>query len=163
GSTRNPWTVRVDGIAIARLSEIWVDMYRFQGSAALAGAFRLRPGREAEIGPASIEFASGGVRLGGEPVIALDHGRIGCRIEEWDPRLLQGDAVWRNVSGEVALSGPVERLAFLDYFLRRSPVPRIGGGAGRARIRAHIDRGTARAEVSLEARNLVVRTAASKL
>jgi hypothetical protein len=163
GSPRNPWTIRVDGIAIERLSEIWVDMYRFQGSAALHGEFRLRPGRLARIGPAAIDFASGRVRLGDEPVIALDRSRIGCRIEEWDPRLVEGDAVWRNISGEVALSGGVERLAFLDYFLRSSPVPRVAGGAGRARIGVRIDRGTARGAVSVEARDLVVRTAASKL
>src|SRR5262245_12128401 len=123
-SLKNPWTVRIDGISIDRLSEIWVDMYRFQGNARLAGRFRLRPGLEAEVGPATIDFDSGQVRLGREPVLDVAPSRLTCRIEPWDPRVVKGDAVWQSLSGEVRMDGRVERLDFANYFVRRARAPR---------------------------------------
>jgi hypothetical protein len=163
GPPRNPWTVRVEGISIERISEIWVDLYRFQGSARLTGRFRLRPGLEAEVGPAEILLSSGRVRLGAEPVVKIEESRLACRIEEWDPRILRGDAVWKNISGQVDVSGPVERIDFVNYFLRASSTPRLSGGSGRVRIQARIERGVARGEVALDAGGLGLQTAVSRL
>jgi hypothetical protein len=163
GRIGNPWTIRIEDIAIRRLSEIWVDMYRFQGDASLTGRFRLRPGLAAEVGPATIDFASGDVRLGREPVLRLDPSRISARFEPWDPRVLQGDAVWRRVTGEIRMSGFVPGLAFANYFLRRARSPRLDGGSGRTRIRARIEDGVARGDVALGAGSLGVQTAVSSL
>jgi hypothetical protein len=163
GGPGNPWTVRVDGISIEKLSEIWVDMYRFEGESKLTGRFRIRPGLAAEIGPATIEFASGDVHLGRDPVLRLDPGRLSARFDPWDPRVLQGDAVWRRVTGEVRMSGRVERVAFANYFLRRARVPRLSGGSGQARIRVGIEGGVARGEVAFDARRLGLQTAVSSL
>ncbi|HEY7111450.1 MAG TPA: hypothetical protein VIA45_00840 [Thermoanaerobaculia bacterium] len=148
--SRSPWTVRVDAIAVERLSEIAIAHYRFAGTARLRGRFRLTPHRAAEVGPAEIAIEDGTLRLRSDPMLAFDRGgRIAARIAPWDPRELPGAAVWRRVSGEVRLEGAVPGLAFLNHYIHEPPSVRFGGGTGRARVEARIEGGVARGEARL--------------
>jgi len=148
----SPWTVQLDAISIAHLSEIGIGLYRFRGSAHLAGSFRLTTHRAAEVGPAEIRIDGGLLKLGPDPVLALGPGgRIAGRIAPWDPRQLPGSAVWRRVSGEVRLGGGIEGLDFLDDYLGEPSPVRFAGGNGRARIDAVIADGVATGGAGLSA------------
>lgn len=139
----DPWTVEVGAISLNDFEEIWFDAYRFQGEARLRGQFHLRPGQQARVGPAEIEFQSGKLALAGRPVVANLAGRLGASIAEWDPRLLQGDAVWRNASAQIDLHGPVQGLEFLNVILEHSEEPRFAGGRGVLSIKGEVERGIA--------------------
>ncbi|HTO75758.1 MAG TPA: hypothetical protein VMQ61_06745 [Thermoanaerobaculia bacterium] len=155
GASGSPWTVRVDAISVGRVFEIRIGSYRFEGTARLAGRFRLTPHRAAEVGPAEITIASGTLRLGPDPMLELEPGgRIAARIAAWDPRELPGSAVWRRVSGRVRLRGTVAGLDFLDHYLGNSPSVRFAGGKGRARVDAEMGNGVAKGGARLSAANV---------
>jgi hypothetical protein len=148
----NPWTLVVGGIAIERLGEIWVDAWRYEGAASVRGEFLLRSGLRAQIGPAWITFPGGSLRLGKTPALSRVEGKIEATFEEFDPRRVQGSAVWKGVSGEVRLESPTEGLAFLNHFLRGAKAPRFSGGPGAFSAEVSITRGLARGDVALEDR-----------
>ncbi len=152
-----PWTVDVGGIAIDRFDEIWIDAYRFEGSARLRGRFLLRSGRRARVGPAIIDFLKGDLRVGGRLLIAGIEGRIRAAFAEWDPRQVQGAAVWRNVDAEVDLHGPSPGLDFVNYYLRREREPRFSGGRGVLSLAGSVERGIASGRVRLAANDATVR------
>ncbi len=152
-----PWTIDVSGIAIDRFHEIWFDAYRFEGSARLHGRFLLKPGQVARVGPAAIDFLEGALGLGGRPLVAGLEGRIRAAIAEWDPRRLQGDAVWRNLDAQLDLHGPVPSLDFANYFLRREPEPRFSGGKGVLSIAGSVEHGVASGRVRLASNGARVR------
>jgi hypothetical protein len=158
-----PWAVEVENLSIEPLEEIWIEVYRSRGRARVTGGFFLRPGLEASVGPAAIEFLSGDIRIGREPLLTSWTGRVACRIERYDPRQVQGDAVWGKTSGTVTLDGRIEAMRFVNYFLRGSTEPRLAGGAGTARIEGRVDRGVSKGEVRLAARGLQARTAETTL
>jgi hypothetical protein len=148
----NPWTVDVRGLSVGRFDEIWFDVYRFEGSAWLEGQFLLRPGQRARVGPAAIHFAGGRLGIGPDPVALALTGRLGSSIEEWDPRRVQGAAVWRNVIASLRLQGSCEGLEFLNYYVRHSKEPQFSGGSGPLSIAGTIDHGSGAADVELTAR-----------
>jgi hypothetical protein len=147
-----PWTVAIDGIAIDRFDEIWVDAYRFEGSAGLRGRFLLRPGQRARVGPATIDFVGGNLRVGGRPLVSALAGRLRAAIAEWDPRRVQGAAVWKGVDAQIDLHGPTPGMEFLNYYLRRAREPRFSGGAGELSLAGTIETGVASGRVRLSAR-----------
>lgn len=157
------WAVRVENISIDRLDEIWLDTYRSRGSARLTGGFYLAPGREAEVGPAAIDFLSGDVRIGDDPVLVTRRGRIAGRIARYDIPENPGDRVWKFISGSVDLHGGTAGLHFLDYFLRTSPEPRFSGGPGTLAIQGHVEKGLGSGEVRLVSHRLRFRTAAAQV
>ena len=148
----DPWTVEVGGIGIDRFEEIWLDGYHFEGSARLRGAFRLRPGRLARVGPADVDFASGTLRVAGHPLLDAVAGGIHAAIAPWDPRVVRGGAVWRNVDARIDFHGPGGHLDFLNAFLRDSREPRFEGGQGVFSAQGAIDRGKASGRAHLASR-----------
>lgn len=153
----DPWTVDIREISIGRFEEIWLDVYRFEGSAHLWGQFLLRSGQRARVGPAAIQFAGGRLGIGPDPLARGLTGRLENSIEEWDPRRVQGAAVWRNVIATLRLRGRCEGLQFLNYYVRHSREPRFSGGSGPLLIAGAIDHGKGSGEVKLTARTARVR------
>ncbi|MFY9550339.1 MAG: hypothetical protein WAU32_04250 [Thermoanaerobaculia bacterium] len=148
----NPWTLVIRGIAIERLEEIWVDAWRYEGAASVRGEFLLRSGQRASVGPASITFPGGLLRLGKAAALTKVDGKLEATFDEWDPRVVQGNAVWKEVTGQARVAGPTESIAFLNHFLRASKEPRLSGGAGTLSAEGSIAHGLARGDVVLEAR-----------
>ena len=146
-----PWTVDVGDIAIDRFDGIWFDAYRFEGSARLRGRFLLRPGQRARVGPADIDFEKGVLRVGDRPFVSDLEGRIHTTIATWDPRQVQGSAVWRQVDAKIDLHGPTSGLDLLNYYLRRSREPRFAGGRGDLSLATSIEDGIASGRVRLTA------------
>lgn len=159
----DPWTIDISGIAIDHFDEIWIDAYRFGGAARLDGEFLLRPGLRARVGPADVKFSGGRLTVGTRPLISALTGNLHARFEEWDPRRVQGGAVWRYLGAQIELHGPHEGLEFLNYFLRRSEEPRFSGGRGILSVATSIERGIASGRVHLAATQATARMKKSEL
>ena len=152
-----PWTVDVGNIAVDRFEEIWFDAYRFRGSARLSGQFLLRPGQRARVGPATIALGEGALQVGGRPFLSSLEGRIHAAIAEWDPRLVEGAAVWHRVDAEIDLKGPTPGLEFVNYYLRRDRETRFSRGRGALSLAASVERGIASGRVRLTAKGAQAR------
>ncbi|MEX1246131.1 MAG: hypothetical protein WEB59_05465 [Thermoanaerobaculia bacterium] len=158
-----PWSIDVRNIRVEKFDEIWIDVYRYRGSARLDGRFFLRPGLLARVGPATIDIPGGDVRLGEDPILLGATGRIAATMDAWDPREVQGSEVWKNTSGEVKLQGRTESLKFLNFFARASAEPHFSGGPGALSIALSVEKGSARGDVALTAGRLGVRAAGVSL
>jgi hypothetical protein len=126
----NYWQVRIDDL-VAPAREIWLDAYRYEGDARVAGSFSLWPQKRAMIGPVRIDFLGGTVAVGNDVAARRLHGAVEGRVAPFDPRAVRGNEVYRFVSGKAHAEGEVPSLAFLNYYLRDSPEPRLSGGRGK--------------------------------
>jgi len=144
----NPWRIEVRSIGIDHFDDIWMDAYHYRGAARLEGAFILRPGILAWIGPARVGIESGEVCIGRAPVGVSVSGSIDATFEPFEPPKVHGSEVWQKVSGAVELDARFDRLESLAHLVS-STGARLEEGAGEATIRASIERGTASGDVRL--------------
>lgn len=145
------WTVEVEDLAADPAPDIWVEIYRFRGHARVTGGFTLRPHARAKIGPAAVEFLSGGFTLGPEqPILSSATGRSDCDIDAFDPESMKGQEVWRRISGNIRLDGRLDDIRFLNHFLRAAAEPRLSGGGGKAHFDVRFDHGQGRGGAEFE-------------
>ncbi|HET9793672.1 MAG TPA: hypothetical protein VFS34_04345 [Thermoanaerobaculia bacterium] len=124
------WQVQIDDLD-APGREIWFDAYRYEGDVRVAGAFFLWPQKRANVGPARVEFGGGTVQVGRNVAARSFRATVAGKIAPFDPRAVRGNEVYRFVSGKARASGEMPGVAFLDYYLRDSPEPRLSGGKGK--------------------------------
>lgn len=150
----NLWTVELDRVDARGVREVWLDTLRFVGDADAYGGFYLRPTRWASVGPATAIVRSGAIRSGADVIGEQLHGRLRVTVDGFDPRATHGSAVLHQASAELAMAARVPSLVFL----RRWVDVDVKGGEGRAQIDLRMDHGrlTAGADVSLEARGVLV-------
>jgi hypothetical protein len=156
-STKRPWAIVVDGLDADPATEIWIDLYRFRGHARVTGGFSLRPHEHAQVAPSAVEFVAGDVALGDQPMLSGATGRASATIQPFDPSKVRGNQVWPYISGEFRISGQAPDLAFLDYFLRKSPEPRLAGGRGPAAADVRVEKGIGTGSVDLAAKKVEAR------
>jgi hypothetical protein len=147
-----PFTIEVKDVATDAFNDIWVDGFRYQGPAALRGRFRLKPGYRAQIGPASVVFSGGALKLGESTVLSETEGRFEATFAEWDVQELIDDKVWRVVTARAELSGPLQSADFLEGVLDPGPGQRFSGGTGTFALSAGIEKGVASGTVDLTAK-----------
>ena len=130
---------------------IWVEIYRFRGHARLTGGFTLRPHARAKIGPAPVEFLSGGFTLGpDQPILSSATGRSDCDIDAFETEAVKGQQVWSRISGNIRLDGRLDDIRFLNHFISPAPEPRLSGGGGKAHFDLRFDHGKARGGAEFE-------------
>ncbi len=130
GKRRPPWHIRLAGMELEDVREIWIEEYRFGGQARAAGGFDLRVRERFELGASRLEVARGTVYLGGRPVLTGAKGRLSTEIERYSPARHRGWDVFRFVTGRAEMTGRVPSLAFFDLFVRKTRWldTRTGGG-----------------------------------
>jgi hypothetical protein len=148
----DPFTIELLDVTTNGFNDIWFDAFRFQGNATLRGRFKLKPGNRAQIGPASVVFAGGPLKLGDETVLAETKGKLEATFAEWDVQQLVGDAVWRVVTAQAELSGPTGGVDFVEGVLDPGPGQRFSGGPGDFALDAKIEKGVASGTVALTAK-----------
>jgi hypothetical protein len=138
------WTVQVEDLVADPAPDIWVEIYRFRGHARITGGFTLHPHDRVRIGPAAVEFLSGGFLLGPEqPILSAASGHGDCDIDAFEPDAVRGQEVWRKISGNIRFEGRLEDIRFLNHYLRHAPDPRLSGGGGKAHFNLRFDHGIA--------------------
>jgi hypothetical protein len=152
------WTVAVDDLAADPAPDIWVEIYRFRGHARLTGGFTLRPHARVKIGPAAVEFLSGGFTLGADqPILSSAAGRSDCDIDAFDPEAVKGNEVWSRISGNIRLDGRLDDIRFLNHYISPAPEPRLSGGGGKTHFDLRFDHGKARGGAEFELARVAAR------
>ncbi|HEV2843804.1 MAG TPA: hypothetical protein VG477_03080 [Thermoanaerobaculia bacterium] len=130
GKRRPPWHIRLAGLELEDVREIWLEEYRFAGNARAAGGFDLRVRESFELDASRLDVASGQVYLGGKPVLTRARGRLFADIERYSPAKHRGWDVVRFVNGRTEVSGHVPSLSFVDFFVHKTRWldTRTGGG-----------------------------------
>ena len=154
--SKHPFRVHVDDLRVTPVHEVWIDLYRYRGGGTLDGSFDLTPHRHAEVGPARLALSGGSLTLGPHALSHRTAFEARARIRQFDPRLVQGNAVWPFISGRVRQEGDLAGLAFVNYFLDGAE-PRLSGGAGTARLALDVDKGLGTGTLALASRDVTAR------
>lgn len=154
--TKRPWRVVIDDLVVASVEEIWIDAWRWTGKGTVAGAFELLPGREARVGPARLEVASGDLRHGTSKVAERTVGSVWFEAPRFDVPTYPGNEIWKIVSGGSELRADLAGLAF---FSSDADGPRISGGVGSIRERVDLRSGAGAVSLAVTAKDATVRVA----
>jgi hypothetical protein len=147
----NPFTVELLDVTTGAFDDIWVDGNRYRGPSTLHGRFRLTPGHRAQIGPASVDFGGGELRINDKPFVAPLDGRLEATFEDWDVQKLVENKVFQVVTAKVSLSGPAPSVDAIDGLLKLGKKVHVSGGPGKFAIAGEIDHGIAKGSVDLTA------------
>ncbi|MEI9935852.1 MAG: hypothetical protein WDO69_01380 [Pseudomonadota bacterium] len=101
----NLWTVHFDDVDV-RVSEVWVQAFRYQGKGRARGQFQLKPARTLWVGPASLDLDPGLLSAGAYRVAPGLHGRIDCIVHRFDVLPVQGMEPLRYISARIRLDSP---------------------------------------------------------
>ncbi len=127
-SEHDLWSVRIEDVQ-ARVSELWVLEYRFQGSGLAHGSFVVEPGRRVQVEPAGLELERGTLTLGEHRVAETMRGRITCDIPDMRVAETEGAQVLRDIGATVRLRLSGGKLDFLRAYLARFGSARYSGNA----------------------------------
>lgn len=112
------WSVQIENVS-ARVSELWVQEYRFSGRGEARGSFVVRPARWVQVEPASLTLESGTLTLGEHLVAGEMSGKLECSIPDMHVQATEGSAVFREISARAELKLTRGRLDFLRAYLAR--------------------------------------------
>jgi hypothetical protein len=99
GDVDRLWTVHIEDVDVG-VSDLWVQMFRYQGSGRALGAFRLRPTRSLWVGPAELRLERGHIDRGARQIAAVAGGGLTCKVEDFDVRAVHGSDVFHFVSAD---------------------------------------------------------------
>jgi hypothetical protein len=138
---REPWHVRITGVSLDDVREVWIEEVRFAGRARVAGGFDLRARQRLEVMPTRMEIHEGSLALGAgekaKPILSNARGRVDGRVHPHAPQRYKGREIFQVTTGRANLEGRVQSLAFLDVLFRETRWVdlRFGGGPATADFR----------------------------
>lgn len=153
GGERKLWSFEIRGID-ARLTELWVDEFRYAGPGRIRGAFRFAPDEEIEVRDSRVEIGPGPLGLGEVlPIATSIHGAVDGTVETLDvsddARL--GWRAFRNFTLRGSLDADVHDLGFVRAYLK-SPDLALARGGGKLRVALQLDHGRFTPEARAEYR-----------
>ena len=146
-----PWRIRLGGVTLDRLREVWIGDYRFAGDASAAGGFDLRPHRGFALDPATATLRSGTLLVAARPMLGSIAGAVSFELPAVDPDRLQGSFM-QLASGRARLQGQLADLGFLQPYLHGVPWLELAGNAGAFAADLRVRRGAYLAGTHAEAR-----------
>ena len=100
------FTVWLEDIEGAGVRQIWIDRFRLEGAARVAGAFYLKPIRDVWIQPAELRLQGGTVSAGEERIADNLDATLRVRMGPFDPRVTKRLALLRQL--DVDLDGTAQ-------------------------------------------------------
>lgn len=146
-----PWRVLLDDIAIEKVTDIWIDAWRWEGFARLGGGFELLPGYEAEVRSSRLEVVSGALHRGSAAVTEGTQGVVACAIPRFDTQAFPGNDVWKLIAGSAALRARLSGVSFLSSDGKGA---RFSGGSGDVRFGVTLGAASGRARLVVSARDV---------
>jgi hypothetical protein len=110
------WSVKLDDVD-ATVSELWFVEYRWVGEGEVQGSFALSPLRHLEVGPASLQLASGELTVGDTVVAAPFAAALEVTIAPVDKPQDLGIELVRSVSTSLRFDTTVQHLSVLQRSL----------------------------------------------
>ncbi len=137
---RHPWTVELADIN-ASMREVWTMEIHYRGEASVSGGFRIQPQREIRVAPSVMITHGGTLSFGERALLRGGEGRVEARLDRFDPRVVKGIDVVRQLSGSVQQSGELVSLASIadTYFPGRDV--HLEHGSGPVEIVTRVDHG----------------------
>jgi hypothetical protein len=145
------WRIRLAGVNLEHLDEVWVGDYRFAGDVNAAGGFDLHIDHSFALDPATAAIRAGTLQVASRQALAAIAGTAGFELPEIDPNRLQGGFL-RLASGSLRLHGRMEGLHFLQPYLKKVPWIELGGSAGTFDAHLRVRQGTYLPGTHIEAR-----------
>ena len=145
----------LDDIAIGDVTDIWIDAWRWKGSAHLRGGFELLPGREAEVRPSRLEVLSGELHRGTGAVTDGTLGFVACAIPRFDTQAFPGNDVWKLIASSAALRA---RLLGVSFPSSDGEGARFSGGGGDVRFGVALADASGRARLIVSARDVTAQS-----
>lgn len=136
----HPWTIEIDAIT-ATMREVWTMEYRYRGDAHVTGAFRVQPHHEIYVAPSLMITHGGLLSLGDRELIRGGEGRVEATLDRFDPGVIRGIDIVRQLSGSVQQTGELASLASVadTYFPGR--IMHLERGSGPLEIATRLDHG----------------------
>ena len=125
------FTVWLEDVTADQVRQIWIDGWRMDGTAEVAGAFYLKPVRDVLVAPGELHVERASVNGLSQPVADGVQGTLRVSIGHFDPRGITLQRFFGTVDVDAELRG---RIAGLEALGAR-------GGAGPAEVRARVRRG----------------------
>jgi hypothetical protein len=107
------WQIALDEID-AELRELWILEYRYLGPGSVHGGFRLLPGRQFAVYPASVHLKRGTLSIGDEVAAGRVELDVEGHIEATDVRQVQGAALAEKMTGRLRVNSEEVALGVLD-------------------------------------------------
>jgi len=126
------FTVWLENVQGDEVRQIWIDRWRVEGAAEVAGSFYLKPVRELLIEPAELRLHGAAVRMSRSEVAGRVDGVLRVRLGPVDVRELKAPALFRALTTDAELAGAIAGLEFL---------PGFEGGAGQGSLALHVQAG----------------------
>ncbi|HYQ02691.1 MAG TPA: hypothetical protein VER96_28660 [Polyangiaceae bacterium] len=159
----NLWTVHIDDVD-ARVSEVWVQAFRYRGAGRVRGQFQLKPARNLWVGPALLELEPGLLTAGAYHVAEGIHGQIDCIVHPFDVRVAKGFGPLRYISARVRLDSPTFDPQAFALFASEGG-PRVSSLSGSLHLDVQTRHGlfTRESRVDIVQRNFEARAAQGEL
>lgn len=125
------WGVNLAGVEAQNVREIWIDEFRFQGSAAAHGSFSIRPRERLNVDPSEIELRKGTITLGADQVLEVQTGRIRVGFPDVNTVVLRGKAILQKLEATFNLQGESPDLQFVNFYLGQLPPLELCGTPGK--------------------------------
>ncbi|MGC4066803.1 MAG: hypothetical protein QM784_19640 [Polyangiaceae bacterium] len=150
------WEVHVENVR-AKVNDLWMLEYRFQGNALATGSFTLRPQRWVRVLPGELAIHDGRLSAGPYLLAGKIAGTVQCSIPGLDVRASSGMQVFKGISGEVNLdlqNGTIDATRlYTEPYLNV-----VASGPLEAKVRARLSNGvvTPKTRIDLSSNDLEV-------
>jgi hypothetical protein len=134
----NLWTIHLQDVD-AQVSELWFLEVRFLGTGRVRGGFRLVPERNARTEPCTLAL-NGHLLVGPRTMASVLQGRIEAQLDEHDPRVVEGAAIFGKISFRTDLEARIPSLAFTELYAEKS-APHFSRGRGTLRMQTDLKHG----------------------
>jgi hypothetical protein len=126
---RGRWRIRLAGVTLERVREVWIAGYRFAGQARVQGGFDMENAHRFTLDSATADLRSGALQVSDRPLLDGMTGAVRFELPPIDPIDLQGGFL-PLASGSVRLRGRMQGLGFLEPYVAAVPWIELGGDAG---------------------------------
>ena len=125
------FSVWLEGIEGKDVRQIWIDRWRVEGAAEVAGAFYLKPVRQVLVAPGELRLHGATVSMAASRVADDVQGILRVSLGAFDPRGLTMERFFRTVDVDAGLRGHLAGIEVLGG----------KGGKGPAEVLAKVRRG----------------------
>jgi len=136
------WSIRLDGVDVRHVREIWIDTIRYAGDLEIRGRWFFRPLRWLEIGPANVDLHPLDVSFGRiEPWASGVVGAIDVTVHPFHLQRVRGIAILDQISTDGAFHGTIRAANPLDRIIYNA---RVVSADAPLDARVRIDHGVVR-------------------
>lgn len=137
----NPWTVRLDGVAVEDVREIWVDEYHITGRSRVTGGLHLVPHRTLELPRTILDVRDGDMQYRNLPGATALTGRVEVAVRASDLKEAKGGNILKFMTGLGRVEGRIDGTQVLDEIVGLAPHVRFQNGHGTVVAEMSLDQG----------------------